>query len=87
VAGGSCFMWLHTHAADGIVHIESPVTRTFTLVAFVISGASRSAAAVSARARPRHSFPPDAPPPATRADPVFPAQPDRARRRPSFGRA
>jgi hypothetical protein len=31
VAGGSCFMWLHTHAADGIVHIESPVTRTFTL--------------------------------------------------------
>jgi hypothetical protein len=24
-------MWLHTHAADGIVHIESPVDRTFTL--------------------------------------------------------
>jgi len=24
-------MWLHTHAADGIVHIESPVERTFTL--------------------------------------------------------
>src|SRR5947207_13516767 len=22
---GSCFYWLHTHAADGIVHIESPV--------------------------------------------------------------
>ena len=31
VAGGSCFSWLHTHAADGIVHIESPVQRTFTL--------------------------------------------------------
>ena len=24
-------MWLHTHAADGIVHIESPVDRTYTL--------------------------------------------------------
>ncbi len=34
VAGGSCFMWLHTHAADGIVHIESPVNRMFTLGAF-----------------------------------------------------
>jgi hypothetical protein len=31
VGGGSCFYWLHTHAADGIVHIESPVVRTFTL--------------------------------------------------------
>ena len=27
---GACFMWLHTHAADGIVHIESPVERTYT---------------------------------------------------------
>jgi hypothetical protein len=31
VGGGSCFSWLHTHAADGIIHIESPVQRTFTL--------------------------------------------------------
>lgn len=31
VIGGGCFAWLHTHAADGIVHIESPVRRTFTL--------------------------------------------------------
>jgi hypothetical protein len=31
VAGGGCFYWLHTHAADGVVHIESPVSRTFTL--------------------------------------------------------
>ncbi len=31
VVGGSCFAWLHTHAADGVVHIESPVRRTFTL--------------------------------------------------------
>src|SRR5579875_1885830 len=31
VAAGACFAWLHTHAADGIVHIESPVRRTYTL--------------------------------------------------------
>ena len=31
VGGGSCFYWLHTHAADGIIHVESPVARTFTL--------------------------------------------------------
>jgi hypothetical protein len=34
VAGASCFMWLHTHAADGIVHTESPVERTYTLGEF-----------------------------------------------------
>jgi hypothetical protein len=34
VGGGSCFYWLHTHAADGIIHIESPVVRTFTLGSF-----------------------------------------------------
>jgi hypothetical protein len=31
IATGTCFYWLHTHAADGIVHIESPVHRTYTL--------------------------------------------------------
>ena len=31
VADGTCFYWLHTHAADGIIHIESPVARTYTL--------------------------------------------------------
>src|SRR5215469_5860275 len=31
IESGTCFYWLHTHAADGIVHIESPVERTFTL--------------------------------------------------------
>jgi hypothetical protein len=30
-AGGSCFSFLHTHAADGIIHVESPVARTYTL--------------------------------------------------------
>ena len=28
---GTCFYWLHTHASDGIIHIESPVERTYTL--------------------------------------------------------
>jgi hypothetical protein len=31
VASGGCFAWLHTHAADGVIHIESPVQRTYTL--------------------------------------------------------
>jgi hypothetical protein len=31
---GSCLYWLHTHAADGFIHIESPVRRTFTLGQF-----------------------------------------------------
>ena len=31
IGSGTCFYWLHTHAADGIIHIESPVHRTFTL--------------------------------------------------------
>src|SRR6476661_2016595 len=28
VAGATCFMWLHTHVADGIIHTESPIKRT-----------------------------------------------------------
>ena len=31
ISSGTCFYWLHTHAADGIIHIESPVRRTFSL--------------------------------------------------------
>jgi hypothetical protein len=31
VETGTCFYWLHTHAADGIIHIESPMQRTYTL--------------------------------------------------------
>jgi hypothetical protein len=31
IGNGTCFYWLHTHAADGIIHIESPVRRTYTL--------------------------------------------------------
>jgi len=34
VTSGSCFMWLHTHTADGIIHLEAPSNRTFTLGQF-----------------------------------------------------
>lgn len=34
IDSGACFYWLHTHAADGIIHIESPVARTYTLGEF-----------------------------------------------------
>ena len=26
-----CFYWIHTHSPDGIIHVESPIFRTFTL--------------------------------------------------------
>lgn len=31
VTGGKCFYWLHTHDATGIIHIESPSQRVYTL--------------------------------------------------------
>jgi hypothetical protein len=31
VGGGTCLYWLHSHTQDGIIHIESPVQRTYTL--------------------------------------------------------
>jgi len=31
VTNGSCFAWLHTHVSDGIIHIESPKAKTYTL--------------------------------------------------------
>ena len=34
IQGGNCLYWVHTHAADGIIHIESPVSRKFTLGEF-----------------------------------------------------
>jgi hypothetical protein len=35
VTNGSCFYWLHTHAQDGVIHVESPSTSTkFTLGQF-----------------------------------------------------
>ena len=29
--GGQCIYWMHTHAPDGIIHIESPTKRIYTL--------------------------------------------------------
>jgi len=31
VAGGTKYYWLHTHDESGVIHIESPVQRTYTL--------------------------------------------------------
>ena len=28
---GACLYWVHTHTLDGVIHIESPMNRTFTL--------------------------------------------------------
>lgn len=36
-----CLYWLHTHAADGIIHIEAPFRRGFTLGQFSPCGANR----------------------------------------------
>jgi hypothetical protein len=30
-AGGQCIYWLHTHAPDGVIHVESPTKRIYTL--------------------------------------------------------
>jgi hypothetical protein len=29
--GGECIYWLHTHTSDGVIHIESPTVRIYTL--------------------------------------------------------
>jgi len=31
---GGCFYWLHTHTPDGIIHVESPTMRAYTLGEF-----------------------------------------------------
>ncbi|HKU67698.1 MAG TPA: hypothetical protein VJP85_07980 [Candidatus Baltobacteraceae bacterium] len=52
VAG--CLYWVHTHSTDGIVHIEAPTARTFTLGEFFdIWGEDLSPAAAGAVRAPR----------------------------------
>lgn len=34
VEGGKCLYWLHTHDATGVIHVESPVQRVYTLGQF-----------------------------------------------------
>ncbi len=29
--GGQCYFWLHTHTADGVIHVESPLRAILTL--------------------------------------------------------
>jgi hypothetical protein len=31
VVAAGCYYWLHTHDATGIIHVEAPITTTFTL--------------------------------------------------------
>ena len=31
IVDNTCLYWLHTHAPDGVIHVESPVQRTYTL--------------------------------------------------------
>jgi hypothetical protein len=31
VTDGTCFYWIHTHTEDGVIHIEAPTRRAFTL--------------------------------------------------------
>jgi hypothetical protein len=49
----SCLYWLHTHTSDGLIHIEAPKFRTFTLGEFFdVWGQPLGATAVaSARVR------------------------------------
>jgi hypothetical protein len=34
IISGKCLYWMHTHDDSGVIHIESPVKRTFTLGQF-----------------------------------------------------
>jgi hypothetical protein len=57
VVGGSCFSWLHTHDQTGLIHIESPVARSFTLANFFdIWGQPLSATAVGPAQGTVHAF-------------------------------
>ena len=67
IATATCFMWLHTHAADGIIHIESPISRTYTLGDFFDiwgqpldrdrAGPERGSVTVFVDGRPYHGDP------------------------------
>jgi len=35
IEGNTCLYWLHTHTPDGVIHIESPKERGFTLGQFL----------------------------------------------------
>lgn len=35
IEGNTCLYWLHTHASDGVIHIEAPQSKDFTLSQFL----------------------------------------------------
>ncbi|HEY8320845.1 MAG TPA: hypothetical protein VIG46_03520 [Candidatus Baltobacteraceae bacterium] len=52
--GSGCLYWVHTHTADGFIHIEAPVKRSFTLGQFFdIWGMDLSAAKAASMHAPR----------------------------------
>jgi hypothetical protein len=57
-AGKRCLYWLHTHTPDGVIHVEAPVDRAFTLGDFfLIWGEPLTAGrAASARAATGEAF-------------------------------
>ncbi len=51
----NCLYWLHTHTPDGIIHVESPTFRTFTLGDFFDVWGEPLARTNVAGAKPRKS--------------------------------
>lgn len=49
----NCFYWLHTHTPDGIIHVESPTLRTYTLGEFFAVWGEPLSRADVAGAKPR----------------------------------
>lgn len=52
--GAGCLYWLHTHTPDGLLHIESPTKRTFTLGQFFDIWGQRLSRTQAADVRARH---------------------------------
>lgn len=50
-ASGRCIYWLHTHTPDGIIHIEAPKDRSFTLGDFFLVWGQPLSATQAASAR------------------------------------
>ncbi|MDQ2890402.1 MAG: hypothetical protein M3R65_07580 [Gemmatimonadota bacterium] len=50
-AGKPCIYWLHTHTPDGIIHIEAPLNRSFTLGDFFTVWGQPLGKSVAASAR------------------------------------
>jgi hypothetical protein len=57
VAGEACLYWLHTHDASGVIHVESPVARDFTLGdLFAIWGRPLGPGLIGSHRGPLHVF-------------------------------